>query len=348
MGKLRIGIVGCGRISVMYQQAFKALEDQIEVVYACDKIQERALKFASNYPSCTATTSFEELLDSGVDIIHILTPHFLHGEMAIKAMERKINVLTEKPMDISMCKAAEMIRVSEEMDVTLGVIFQTRYMKAAQEMKRIVDQGHLGKVTGAWSTMHWSRSSSYYQCNWKGFWDKEGGGVLIDQAIHSIDLVQWIVGGQVDWIKGSMDNRILTMIEVEDVADAVISFKEGFLYSLYACNYFSKNDPIQICITGEKGNMHLIKDTVTITLEGQEPYIVSEGEQNQKSHGLDYWGNHHTIQIKNFYESISEGRRPDIDGYNGIRALQIVLQTYESARQGKPVYSSDFLDGIKF
>jgi UDP-N-acetyl-2-amino-2-deoxyglucuronate dehydrogenase len=199
MNRLRAGVVGCGRISVMYRQAFQALADQVEVVCVCDKVLERAQEFSSNFPGCKATTSFDELLDSGIDVLHILTPHFLHGEMAIQAMKKGINVLTEKPMDISMKKTYEMIKVSKETGAALGVIFQTRYMKAAQEMKKVVEQGLLGKVLGAWSTMHWSRPASYYQCDWKGLWDKEGGGVLIDQAIHSIDLVQWITG-RLPWI----------------------------------------------------------------------------------------------------------------------------------------------------
>ena len=335
MQKLKVGIVGCGRISVMYRIAFQALRDQIEVVIAVDKDIERARDFAVEF-GCAASDRFADALAVKPDVLHLCTPHFLHASMAVDALRAGINVLTEKPMAITLEEADHMIAMEQETGLALGVIFQSRYEAGVREMKRLIQEGTLGELRGAWSTMNWSRPPAYYQSDWKGRWDGEGGGVLIDQAIHTIDMVQWLVDSPVYSVHGHIDTRVLSMIEVEDVADAVIEFENGCRYSLFACNYNVRHAPIEFEIIGEKGSVRLIGDRAVICLDGQPEYTV-EPEPAPDFAGEKYWGNFHRLQLADFYQSIREGKRPAIDAPDGRAALEIVLSVYRSSRERRRI-----------
>ena len=185
MKKLKAAIVGCGRISVSYADAFHRLSDEVELAYAVDKDPALAKAFAEEF-NCSWTTDFDEILDKDIDVVHLCLPHFLHPVMAIKAMKAGINVLTEKPIATCLQDADRMIRTAEETHVKLGVIFQTRYTKSVEKLREMIQRGDFGKILTARSYLTWNRPLDYYSgSDWKGTWDKEGGGVLIDQAIHS-------------------------------------------------------------------------------------------------------------------------------------------------------------------
>ena len=335
MSKLRVGIVGCGRISIMYKLAFQNLSDRIEVVIAVDKDLEKAKAFAANF-GCRYADSFQEALKEKPDVLHLCTPHFLHASMAIEAVKAGIHVLTEKPMAISLEDADRMIAAEKETGKCLGVIFQSRYEAGVQEMKRLIEAGELGKLTGAWSTMNWSRPAAYYQSDWKGKWKGEGGGVLIDQTIHTIDMVQWLVNSRVKSVHGHIDHRALQNIEVEDVADAIIEFENGVRDSLFACNYNSYNAPIEFEISGEKGRVRLIGDRAHILLDGKEEYVVKPAPA-VNFEGENYWGNFHQLQLEAFYESVRKGETPEIDAVEGRAALEIVLSVYKSSFENRKI-----------
>lgn len=336
MAKLRVGLVGCGRISVVYEKAFSELKDIAELVCVMDIVPERSEKLAARTGARQVLT-YDEMLEQDLDVIHLATPHHVHAEQAIAALEAGINVLTEKPMAISLADADRMIETADRTGRLLGVIFQNRYMDAAQRMKQLITDGELGQITGARSLLTWTRPDSYYRCPWKGKWDTEGGGVLIDQAIHSLDLVQWLVGSDVDWIHGHYDRRVRKTIEVEDIAEAIIRFKNGCMYSLYACNYYVTNEPIEIQIYGEKGKLTLIGSTLKVELEGKErEMMVPSSESNLP--GKSYWGNNHQRQLRDYYTSLLEDKPLFIDGREGRKALAMVLGVYRSSREGGPVY----------
>lgn len=335
MKNLRVGIVGCGRISVVYKDAFKKLGNLIEVVFAVDKVMERAKEFADNF-NCSYSDKFEDILEQDLDVVHICTPHYLHKSQVIKCFEVGFHVLTEKPMAITLEDADTMINASKSCGKKLGVIFQNRYIEGVIEAKKVIDSGKLGHIKGAWSLLTWWRPPSYYECDWKGSWEKEGGGVLIDQAIHSIDIVQYLVGSTIEWIDGYIDNRILKSVEVEDVADAVIGFENGCIYSLFACNYYTKNAPIQIEIVGEKGKINIKGSDVTFKI-GDEKYVVLHSSEDAKGNGKAYWGTYHCKQIEDFYHSILDNRPVIIDGYEGKKALEIVLGIYKSSKENTKI-----------
>jgi UDP-N-acetyl-2-amino-2-deoxyglucuronate dehydrogenase len=337
MDKLKVGILGCGRISVVYKDAFKRCSNLIEVKFAVDKVLEKAKDFAKDF-GCDFSDNFEDALVQGLDVIHICTPHFLHKEQVIKALEKGINVLTEKPLAINLPDADAMIKTADKCGKKFGVIFQNRYIEGVREAKRVIENGELGKIIGAWSQLTWWRPPSYYECDWKGSWEKEGGGVLIDQAIHSIDLVQYLVGSPVEWIQGHIDNRILKNVEVEDVADAAIKFKNGCIYSLFACNYYTCNAPIQIEIMGEKGKINIKGFDVTIEI-GDKKYDIAPSSMTDVSiSGQGYWGVYHYEQIKEFYNTVLKNGSVVIDGAEGRKALEIVLGVYQSSREERKIY----------
>lgn len=335
MDKLKVGIVGCGRISVLYKDVFKACSNQIEVKFAMDKVLERAKSFASEFTECDYSDQLKDLLAMDLDVVHICTPHFLHKDQVIQCLNKGFNVLTEKPMAITLEDADLIIKTAEKSGKKFSVIFQNRYIEGIVEAKRLIESGKLGKVLGAWSLLTWWRPPSYYDCDWKGSWSKEGGGVLIDQAIHSIDLVQHLVGSKVKWIQGHIDNRVLKNVEVEDVADAAIGFENGCIYSLFATNYYTKNVPIQIEIMCEKGQINLKGFDVNIQI-GDETIDIKAGNSIDVQ-GKGYWGNYHFQQIKEFYDTIINDTDVIVTGEEGRKPLEIVLGVYKSAKEGKRI-----------
>lgn len=219
------------------------------MVLAFDKVSERAVTFASAFPGCIASSQTEPtavaclLQKEQVDIVHILLPHHLHCAYTVAALTAGIHVLTEKPIGISLEQADEMILAQQASGKQLGVIFQNRYIDGVQMVRQMIASGELGSVKGAFSTMNWYRPASYYACDWKGRWATEGGGVVIDQAIHSIDLVRYMTGLDAVKIQGHTARRVLKNIEVEDEADAAITLENGAVYSFFACNYYTSNAP---------------------------------------------------------------------------------------------------------
>lgn len=335
MKKLRVAIIGCGRISKVYQEVFKKNTHKIEVCFAVDKVINRAEKFALEFSNCLAFEDYREILDKEIDVVHICTPHFLHMEHITAFLKNSIAVLTEKPLAISMEEAGTILKIADETKTPFGIIFQNRYIEGVIKAKKMIEEGELGKIIGAKSILTWSRPPSYYECDWKGSWEKEGGGVLIDQAIHSIDLVQYLVGSPIEWIEGNVANRVLKTIEVEDVADAAIKFKNECIYSLFATNYYTYNAPIEIEIIGDNGKIELTGFDVKITIDNNIEIIRGAGNQNNE---MSYWGVYHQYEIEAFYESIRMNSKVPIEGKQGLASLQIVLSIYESSKLNKKIF----------
>ena len=301
-----------------------------------DKELIRAEKLAAAFPGFGYSYKLEDLLKQPLSVVHVLTPHFLHKEHGIACLEAGFHVLTEKPIAITAEDADAMIRAAKKNKRQLGVIFQNRYIEGVQEVKRLIAEGKFGRITGAFSTLNWWRPPSYYECDWKGSWEKEGGGVVIDQAIHSLDLVRYMMGCEPVKVKGQIDRRILTNIEVEDVADAAITFENGAVYSFFACNYYTSNSPIRVEISGENGTALLTQDEVVIRLKGQEPRIVSPSVRSNVN-GEAYWGNYHEIQIRDFYRCLRAGKPVPVDPEDAKRTLELVLDIYRSSKEGREI-----------
>ena len=340
MGKFRVGVIGCGRISTTYRDVFDQLSDQIEVCIAVDKVPMRAQAFSNHFSGCAWSDQMSDLLGMELDAVHILTPHFLHAEHACACLEAGIHVLTEKPIATTLHDADLMINAAKKADRQLAVIFQNRYIEGIQEAKTLIENGAFGKLTGAWSSLTWHRPPSYYACDWKGSWEREGGGVVIDQAIHSLDLVRWLMNSPFTDVSAHIDRRVLTSIEVEDVADAAIRFENGAIYSFFATNYFTGNSPIRIEISGEKGSLLLVENKVTFTLKDRERYTIAPPIHKQLE-GESYWGNYHLAQVSAFYEDLRQGNSTQVGPEDARETLRLVLSIYEASRESGTVYPAD-------
>lgn len=335
MDKFRVGIIGCGRISTVYLNAFKEIKDMVEVRFAVDKDLGRAQAFAAHFEGCGASDKLEDMLAAKLDAVHVCTPHFLHKEHAVACLKAGCHVLTEKPIALTMEDAREMIDTARACGRQLGVIFQNRYIEGVQEAKRLIESGALGTIRGAWSSLAWHRPPSYYECDWKGSWEKEGGGVVIDQAIHSIDLVRYMMGCEACSVQGHIARRILTCIEVEDEADAAITFENGAVYAFSACNYYVKNSPIRVEISGDKGRCLLTEMDMEIELEGRMPYHVEP--RLCMNGGESYWGSYHSAQVRDFYQKLRAGQLVSVDPEDAAKTLELVLGLYASAKEGRTV-----------
>ncbi|MCL4514955.1 MAG: Gfo/Idh/MocA family oxidoreductase [Firmicutes bacterium] len=335
MRKLKVALVGCGRVSSVHAAALHKL-DETELAVAVDVKADRAKETAETY-GCRWTTDYREVLkDKEIDAVEICTPHYLHAEMAIAAARAGKHILTEKPMALSVADANAMIKAADENGVALGVIFQNRYNEASQAVKRAIERGELGTLRGTRAFLTWDRSDDYYRdSDWKGTWDKEGGGVLIDQAIHTIDQMQWLVG-EVDFIQATYSTRAHDFIKVDDVAEAYLKFKNGAVGCLYANCFYTYDADVFLEVQGDKGVAQILKDVARIKI-GNETRIVEPTTDNPTL-GKGYWGMSHSRQIEKFYRALLRGEKPEIDGHAGKAAMQIVLAMYESARRGEPVY----------
>jgi len=256
--------------------------------------------------------------------------------MAIKFLKENINVLVEKPLALNYEDGRKLIKAAAKSKAQLGVSFQNRFNENNQRAKKIINDGSLGKIKGIKGLVTWHRDKDYYlKDEWKGFYDTEGGGVLINQAIHTLDLIQWF-GGTVEAVKGNIDTRVLDkVIEVEDTADATLYFKDGFTGIFYATNAFSSNSPIEIEIDCEKGNMRLFDDQLIIKKENQLDSFIENNDSDYKA----YWGYGHQILIDSFYDDLeNEIKENTITAAEGIKTLELIKGINTSSKTGKKYY----------
>ena len=335
---MRVAVVGCGRIATVYSKAFAHIGSEVQVVMAFDKVLSRAQAFAVSFPGCipsdaTTPEQVAELLkENGVELVNILLPHHLHCAYTVAALDAGINVLTEKPIATTAEDAELMMAARDRSGCQLGVIFQNRFIDGVQKVHQLIHDGELGKLQGAYSNLNWFRPASYYQCDWKGCWATEGGGVVIDQAIHSIDLVRYMTGLNAVKIMGHTSRRVLTTIEVEDEADAAIILEDGSIYSFFACNYYASNSPIRIELTYEKAVILLTRETIEITWKDGRGTEIIKPDPSLNPSGEDYWGCFHEVQLRETYRAFREKRQIPWTAEDAKKTLDIVLGIYESAR----------------
>jgi len=334
--KLKVGIIGCGRISVMHLVPTQQ-SDRAELVACCDIKKELADKTAEKY-GVKAYYDYEEMLDrENLDAVHLCLPHYLHSKVAVAAFERGVHVLTEKPMDVDLTSAENAVAKAKEKGVLYGVIFQCRYNNAAVLVKNAVREGKLGKILSARSTLTWTRLDSYYEeSDWKGTWEKEGGGVVIDQAIHSIDLVNWIVDSEVESVSCSMANRGHKIVNVEDSAEGLITYKNGVRYGFYCMNNYGCDEPIEIKLYCEKGKVTLGYDDAYIEyFNGEKEEAHQDENTTVHEGGKDYWGFQHGRQIEQFYKACLGEESLEISGEEALKTHKLIMEIYKKGGMKK-------------
>ena len=336
--KYGFGIVGCGVISKWHIAAINAIEDAY-LVGVFDNYRPGAEKAADEH-SCRLFETYEEMLNCDeVDIISICTPSGTHAPLTIKAANHKKNVIVEKPMAITNSQLDELIGAVEQNGVKLAVISQLRFTDAIQKVKKAIEDGELGDIVLGDIYMKYNRSQEYYDSSgWRGTWEMDGGGALMNQGIHGIDLLQYLLGGVKSVM--SMCRTLARDIEVEDTANVLVEFKNGAIGVIQGTTSVEPGYPRIIQISGTRGTVEITEDIITRwDVDGKSLLVDNSATSNVQSfrdpQGLD--SNSHLLQVKDFISAIAQSRAPLVDLYEGKKPVEIILAAYESSKLGKKI-----------
>ncbi|OGO89907.1 MAG: oxidoreductase [Clostridiales bacterium GWF2_36_10] len=340
MKNYNAAVIGCGNIFPMHAVSIKLCANAT-LVAVCDVKADRAKAMAAEF-GCNWYTDYKEMLEKEeIDVVHLCLPHYLHAPVAIYCMEHGKNVMTEKPMSIKLEDAKSMIDTANKQGVLLGCIFQNRYNAGTVLVKEHYDNGSLGKILSAKCFVTWNRSDDYYGgSDWKGTWEKEGGGVIIDQAIHTLDMLRYIINEDIDYIDATIARRGHAKIEVEDTAEGLIAYKSGLLTNFHAINYYSYDADVEIELACENAVVEMVADKSIIKFFNGNTVIAERNPNENFNYGnvKSYWGVNHTKQIENYYESLANGTKPFIPVESTYKTQEMVCAIYQSGKENKRIY----------
>ncbi|MCD6318182.1 Gfo/Idh/MocA family oxidoreductase [Candidatus Aerophobetes bacterium] len=335
--KLRFGIVGAGVAGSLQAEAIVSLKEAKLVAIAAVS-EKRVKKLAEKY-GVTYYTDYKKMLKrKDIDIVSVCTPSGCHSEIAVAAAEANKHVIVEKPIETTLEKANRIINACKNKGVKLSVISQHRFDIGVLKLHRALEENKFGRLILGDAHVKWYRSQKYYDsANWRGTWELDGGGILINQAIHTIDLLQWIMG-PVDSVYANVAT-LAHKIEVEDVATALVKFKNGALGVIEGSTAIYPGQPEQLGIYGEKGTVILEGNRIKKWefMDRKEKFIeerkISTGASDPNAIGSEA----HKAQIKDIIEAIKEDREPAVTGEEGRKVLEIILAIYRSAKTNKPI-----------
>ena len=348
-GGYGFGIVGCGMVADFHAKAIAAMQGgHLACVFS--RSPENAARVAETC-GCAAYTDYNEFLaHPGLDIVTIATPSGAHLEPAQKAAQAGKHVVCEKPLEITLERIDKMIAACEHNKVMLAGIFQRRYFESVGVFKKAVDAGRLGKITLADAYIKWYRTQEYYDSGyWRGTWKLDGGGALMNQSIHTIDLLYYLAG-DVDWVCAFADRTIHERIETEDNAVAILKFRSGAMGVIQgSTSCFSPGGhPAEVHMCGSEGSVFLRDDRLAVWefkkgRSNDKKIIAKYGVQDQAggAGAADPAAISFREHQKNFEDvvrALKKGQRPMVDGPEGRKAVEIILAIYRSALTGgKPV-----------
>lgn len=326
---VRAAVVGCGDISTVHLAALHDLEP-VDLVGVCDIDQDRASSAATAH-GVPAYTDCRAMLDAlRPDVVHVCTPHDQHAPVAVECIGRGIHVVLEKPVAHTLADAQPVLEASRANPaVKVAVCFQNRYNRAAQEAYRLIAGGSLGAVRGASATVAWHRTSEYYASGpWRGQRARSGGGVLMNQAIHTLDLVQWFLGPVTH-----VGSRIGTLalgeyVDVEDTAQLVMDHESGSRSVLFATVANSVDSPVTIEVDTEHARL-LIRGDLTVAYADGRTEVVEE--RRATSTGRAYWGVSHELLVADFYRRLDDPEPFWIGPPEGVAALAVLDEVYRDA-----------------
>ncbi|OWA34794.1 oxidoreductase [Saccharibacillus sp. O16] len=338
--RLGAAIIGCGTIFPQHAVPLMNMEE-VELLLVVDSDLSRAQEAAERL-GCEAVDDYKVILNRpDIQVVHLCTPHHRHADLAEELLAAGKHVLTEKPIAHTL-QAADQLRAAAELawkqsGAQLGVTFQNRYNESSRVIQDMVTSGRLGRLLCLKGAVSWSRSPEYYTTNpWRGHWETEGGGLLINQTIHTLDLLQWFAGGEVQRIAGSVTTDTLSdVIEVEDTAHACIDFDNGVRALFYGTNAYLTNSPVELELVFEQGILLQRRECVYLLQDGQETELSRPAQA--ATGAKSYWGVSHGLLIQDFYRHVREGRRFWLDAQEGSRALQLVKGIYAASRDAKGV-----------
>ena len=355
MEKLKTAIVGCGKVTDLHAAALMKL-DQSDFRAVCSRTQSKADRYGAKY-NVKGYSNIGEMIEAeGIEVLIVCTPHPFHAEPTIKAAQAGVHVLVEKPLASSLADCDKMILAAKNANVKLGTICQRRFYPPCRRIRRAIDDGKIGKpILGTVYMLGW-RDKEYYESDpWRGSWEFEGGGVLVNQAPHQLDLLQWYMG-PIEELYGMRDNLNHPYIEVEDTAVAVIRFKNGGIGNILVSN--SQNPALfgKVMIHGDNGasvgvqtdggamfiagmtniNEPPLNDYWTVAGEAEllAKWRAEDTEEFNSVNAVEYY---HQLQIEDFLCSVIDNTTPAITGEDGRRTVEIFTAIYRSQRDKGPV-----------
>lgn len=339
---VRAAIVGCGDVSVVHAESLAAMQAEglVELAAICDSDPERAQSAQAMY-GVPSYTDHRALLESGnIDVVHVTTPHHQHTEASLDALAAGVDVITEKPLAHSRAEARRFVDEAGRLTQSpqnggsrpprIGVCLQNRYNVSSMRMRQLLDSGELGSILGAYASVVWTRSEAYYRAKpWRGRWDKAGGGLLINQALHTLDLTQWLMG-PVTNTTGNATSRVYGHVsQVEDTCEAVFEHGPDLRTTFYGTLTAPRHRSVELEITGENGTACI--GTAGFSVTFGDGTVLTVPERVAASPGRSYWGVSHELLIRDFY-----GTREDTDPFwitpsEAAKCLDMVFDIYDQS-----------------
>ena len=341
---MKYALIGCGRIAVNHIKA--AVNNHLDIVAVCDPIPEAMEALLAKHglekdTSIRRYADYKEMIEAEhPTLVGIATESGLHAEIALYCIDHGVNLIIEKPMAMSMADADEIIHRSEEKGVKVSACHQNRFNVAVQETRKALEAGRFGKLSHGSIHVRWNRNQDYYtQAPWRGTWAQDGG-CLMNQCIHGIDLLRWMMGDEVEEVYGVTRQQFHHYLECEDVGLAVVKFKNGAIATIEGTtNVYPKNLEETLYLFGETGTVK-IGGTSTNNIDVWN--FADEDEADAKNRGLqeatsNVYGNGHTSLYADMIDAIEHDRKPYVDAVAGRNALEMILAIYQSSATGKPV-----------
>ncbi|WNB87233.1 Gfo/Idh/MocA family oxidoreductase [Cellulomonas sp. ATA003] len=359
---MRFALVGSGVIAPTHVRALLELAGRAELVVCSDVVPARAEALASEF-GIKAAPYEDVLADPTIDAVTVCTPSGLHAEVGVPALLAGKHVVVEKPMEVTLEACDRLLAAQAQSGATLAVISQHRFDAASQIVKAAVDDGDLGRLVLAEARVPWYRTQEYYDSGeWRGTYALDGGGALMNQGIHTIDLLRWTCG-PVRTVYAQARTAAHERIEVEDVVCATVEFANGAVGTIMASTAAYPGFPARLGVHGTRGGAVIEGDRLAtfatvdgVTRAGEAANAhavqVATGGTRAATKAVDesvvagaatvgspadVWGQAHRAQLLDFIDAAEQGRRPLVDGAEGRNAVQLVQAIYESARTGVPV-----------
>jgi len=337
---LKAALVGCGRIAQIHAKAYASTHD-VHLAAVVDIIPQRAEALGRKVGVPHYADVREVLSRSDIDMINVCVPSGVHGEVAIAAARAGKHCLCEKPLEVTPQRCDEMVLAFKKSGTALGGIFQHRYADGSRRAKEVIDAGRLGRITMATCATPWWRSQDYYDSDaWRGTWSLEGGGALMNQSIHAIDLLIWLAGPvRTVWARAGLLAH--ERIEVEDAAAAVVEFESGAIGTIIGTTAAFPGSPVRHEIMGTAGTVHLVDDgPVAWCLSDEMAARPKEGDALCLNAKAVQWQDSADLFARNiddFACAVRHGGTPLITGEEHRRAVEVVCAVYESARSDRLV-----------
>ena len=328
MKAFRVAVIGCGAISVNHVNGI--LHAGNTVCALCDVLPEHAQSIAERFElgDVPIYTDYVEMLDrEKPDSVHICTPHYLHAPMCVEALQRNVNVLCEKPLSINMDQLHSVLEAERASGARLGVCQQNRFEK---NMLWLIDFIKEHGVKSGVGLVSWKRDEKYYNsAEWRGTILEEGGGVMINQALHTLDLLQHMCGMPTHVTAHISNDYHKDYIEVEDTAVAHFELADGTRYHFYATTAATANLPVQFQFV-TKDNKRVFATNDIVTVDDELVTVADKASLADHMVGKTVWGTGHAVLIEDYYRAIEEGRPFRIPGTEGAKVIQLILSMYHS------------------